>query len=111
VTLALAIAALVVSAVTVIAVARQVTEAKKSNTLPTAIDLFREYRSIEMEQARRLLADQLPRLDTTGGCRAYPKTWPSPPRKSAITSTTSVFWSHVDSSIQSLRPGSSARTS
>ena len=72
-TLALAIAALVVSAVTVIAVARQVTEAKKSNTLPTAIDLFREYRSIEMERARRLLADQMPRLDTTRGMQGLPE--------------------------------------
>lgn len=71
--LALAIAALAVSAVTVIAVVRQVSEAKKSNTLPTAIDLFREYRSVEMEQARRLLADQLPRLDATSGMQGLPE--------------------------------------
>lgn len=72
-TLAVAVAALAVSVVTVVAVARQVSEAKKSNALPAAIDLFREYRGIDMERTRRLLADELPGLDPTDGMKGLPE--------------------------------------
>ena len=71
-TLVIAIAAVVVSAVTVIIVALQVAEARKANALPATIDLFREYRSVEMEKARRLLADRLPHLDPAAGMHGLP---------------------------------------
>ena len=55
--LVIADAAVIVSALTMIIVALQVAEARKANALPATIDLFREYRSAEMEKARRLLTD------------------------------------------------------
>ena len=56
-TLVIAIAAVIVSALTMIIVALQVAEARKANALPATINLFREYRSAEMEKARWLLAN------------------------------------------------------
>ena len=70
--LVIAIAAVVVSTATMIVVALQVAEARKANALPATIDLFREYRSAEMEKARRLLADRLPDLDPATGMKGLP---------------------------------------
>ena len=70
--LVIAIAAVAVAAATMIIVALQVAEARKANALPATIDLFREYRSAEMEKARRLLADRLPDLDPATGMRGLP---------------------------------------
>jgi hypothetical protein len=66
----IAIAAVIVSALTMIIVALQVAEARKANALPATIDLFREGRSAEMEKARRLLTERLPDLDPARGMRS-----------------------------------------
>ena len=68
----IAIAAVIVSALTMIIVALQVAEARKANALPGTIDLFREYRSAEMEKARWLLTERLPDLDPAIGMRGLP---------------------------------------
>jgi hypothetical protein len=68
----IAIAAVIVSALTVIVVGLQVAEARKANALPATIDLFREYRSTEMEKARQLLAERLPALNPASGMRGLP---------------------------------------
>jgi hypothetical protein len=68
----IAIAAVIVSTLTMIIVALQVVQARKANALPATIDLFREYRSAEMEKARQLLAERLPDLDPASGMRGLP---------------------------------------
>lgn len=68
-TLVVAIGAVALSALTAIAIARQVSEARKANALAAVIDLFREYRGVEMERARRLLASELAQVDTSNGMR------------------------------------------
>ena len=70
--LVIAIAAVIVSALTMIVVALQVAEARKANALPATIGLFREYRTAEMEKARRLLTERLPDLDPASGMRGLP---------------------------------------
>jgi predicted nucleic acid-binding protein len=71
-TLVVAIGAVAVSALTAIAIARQVSEARKANALAAVIDLFREYRSVEMERALRLLASELAQVDPSNGMRGLP---------------------------------------
>ena len=68
----IAIAAVIVSMLTMIIVALQVAEARKADALPATIGLFREYRTAEMEKARRLLTERLPDLDPASGMRGLP---------------------------------------
>ena len=70
--LVIAIAAVIVAALTMIIVALQVAEARKANALPATINLFREYRSAEMEKARWLLTERLPDLDPASGISGQP---------------------------------------
>jgi hypothetical protein len=72
VALGVAIVALVIAAIAVVVSAWQLREARRANAFPAALDLFREYRSPEMVKARRLLFDELPKMDRKGGIRALP---------------------------------------
>ena len=104
--LVIAIAAVIVSALTMIIVALQVAEAREANALPATIDLFREYRSAEMEKARWLLTERLPDLDPASGMRGLPDDVAVAAFQSASTWTTSVSGSHAGSSPLSWPPGS-----
>jgi len=70
--LVVAIAALAVAMVAASISVRQLGEAKKANAFPATVDLFREYRSVEMVKARRLLFHGLADADPTGGIRGMP---------------------------------------
>lgn len=70
--LAIAIAAFLVSVVAAWASIRQLHEARTSNAFPATVDLFREYRSVEMVAARRLLSQRLPDLNPDKGISELP---------------------------------------
>jgi hypothetical protein len=70
--LAVAITALIVAAVAAAISAWQLREARRANAFPAVVDLFREYRSADMVKARRLLDEELPRLDGKSGIRGLP---------------------------------------
>lgn len=71
-TLAIAIAALVVAAGSAVISVWQLREARKANAFPATVDLFREYRARDMVAARRLLSEKLPNLDPAAGIRDLP---------------------------------------
>lgn len=51
---------------------QQLREARKANTLPATVDLFREYRGRDMVKARRILNERLPLLNPENGVRGLP---------------------------------------
>jgi len=71
-TLAIAIAALIVAAIAALISVRQLREATKANAFPAAVDLFREYRNREMVAARRLLSQELPAPENAKAIRDLP---------------------------------------
>jgi hypothetical protein len=68
----LATIAIVVSLAAVAISWRQLREARRTNSFPAALDLFREYRSLEMVQARALLRSDLAGYPADQGIRELP---------------------------------------
>lgn len=70
--LTIAILALLVSTLLALISAWQLREARRANAFPAVVDLFREYRSMEMVAARRLLSQRAKEFDESLGIAGMP---------------------------------------
>lgn len=71
-TLAIALIALAVSIAAVTVSLWQLREARRANQFPGLMDLFREYRGVEMVAARRLIREKIGVCDPDRGIRGLP---------------------------------------
>ncbi|MDQ0604871.1 hypothetical protein QF037_009216 [Streptomyces canus] len=71
------IAAVVVSVVALgvpgVVSLRQLRLTEHANTMPVLVDLFREYGSIPLARARRVVFEQLPSCDLSAGLEGLPE--------------------------------------
>jgi len=70
--LIIAVAALLVAVIAALISRQQLREATKANAFPATVDLFREYRNVEMVAARRLLSQKLPAQEDATAIRDLP---------------------------------------
>lgn len=68
----MAYAAIIIASIAVLVTAWQLFETRRANALPATVDLFREYRSEEMVDARRVLYLELGDLDPDLGISQLP---------------------------------------